>query len=136
MPVGRQVQTKTPLAGSFWSLGQRDVDGLRTLVRVFDLEGDLLADLERVETDGLVLEGSGVEEDVLRTVFRGDEAEALARQRLDGTHHSVVWKPANNYRKSRPSRKFYDFPRAVFAGDTIPEHLVFVKMLTVAISTL
>ena len=66
-----------------------DVDGARTLVRLLDLEGHRIANLELVV--GHAHERRGVEEGVLLLSFDGDKAEALVGHRFDGTGHSLLF---------------------------------------------
>jgi hypothetical protein len=75
-------------------LGFLDLPGLFTaaLSVILDHEGDLVAFVERPDTRRL--EGSRMDEDVLRTVLRCDEAEALsAVEELDCSRDSHGEKP-------------------------------------------
>ena len=69
-------------------LGAGDAGSGGTFFTFGDLEGDGVADLEFIErhADELL----GVEEEILRLAFAGDESESSVCERLDCSGHSVL----------------------------------------------
>src|SRR3989344_3545171 len=72
-----------------WRLGARYVLGGRAFVSLDDLKGDGIADLQFIEHNASQL--LGVEEQILRLAFAGNESESLLGQGLDNSVHVIVF---------------------------------------------
>ena len=69
-------------------LGEGHAGGRRTLWTFGNLEGDVVADLELIESNAYEL--LGVKEKILRLAFARDESESTIRERFDSTGHSIA----------------------------------------------
>ena len=81
---------KAALASSFplyqtRRLRARDVDRRRALLTLLNFEGDDVTLAKLIKSDAVEI--FGVEEEILRLAFAGDESESTVRQSLDGSFH-------------------------------------------------